>query len=89
MVAVISELANLVISPSRNKLLEVLGQFSGWLRIFLHTYPSAAVMATTRTANLCPVQIVHLGHLTFFWKEKPDRGKQEVKAVLIKYQVGG
>lgn len=55
MAAVESELAALVISPSRNKL-EVLGQFRGWLCIFLHTFPNG-----TLTANICSLLIVHLG----------------------------
>lgn len=36
MAAVASELATLVTSPSRNKLLDILGQVRSWLQIFLH-----------------------------------------------------
>lgn len=61
MAAVKSELATLVTSPSRNKLLDILGQLRSWLQIFLHTYSNTAAVATTRAANICPVHIVHPG----------------------------
>lgn len=87
MAAVESELATLVISPSRNELLEELGQFRGWLCIFLHTYPNAAVMATTRTAYMSSAYcasrtilgVTHTNELSIlqphphFIKEKPDK----------------